>query len=145
MKHLGTKTIETSRLILRRFALEDAPAMHANWASDPEVTKFLTWPPHASVDVSRMVLDGWVKAYDDPHTYLWAIVPKELDQPIGSISVVGQNEKIAGILKAITTVERFMMITMTLNAEAKAMLKTLIRETLAKTVDVTELAAKYRV
>lgn len=42
MKHQGTKTIETPRLILRRFTLEDAPAMYRNWASDPEVTKFLT-------------------------------------------------------------------------------------------------------
>lgn len=56
MKHQGTKTIETPRLILRRFTLEDAPAMYRNWASDPEVTKFLTWPTHASEEVSRLVL-----------------------------------------------------------------------------------------
>lgn len=93
MKHLGTQTLETRRLILRQFTLDDAPAMHANWASDPEVTKFLTWPVYPNADVSRMVLESWVKAYDDPKYYQWAIELKEIGQPIGSISVVGQNEQ----------------------------------------------------
>lgn len=39
MKHLGTKTIETRRLVLRKFTLSDAEPMYRNWASDPEVTK----------------------------------------------------------------------------------------------------------
>ena len=42
MNHCGTKQIETDRLILRRFESTDADAMFQNWASDPEVTKFLT-------------------------------------------------------------------------------------------------------
>lgn len=44
MKHAGTKTIETGRLVLRPFRIEDAQPMYENWASDPEVTKFLMWP-----------------------------------------------------------------------------------------------------
>ena len=59
MNHQGTKTIETERLILRRFTMEDAPAMYRNWASDPEVTKYLTWPAHSSVEVSQQVLRDW--------------------------------------------------------------------------------------
>ena len=43
VKDLGTKRLETARLILRRFTLEDAQKMYENWAGDPEVTKFLTW------------------------------------------------------------------------------------------------------
>lgn len=42
MEHKGTVTLETERLILRRFQLEDAQAMYRNWAADDEVTKFLT-------------------------------------------------------------------------------------------------------
>ena len=77
MKHSGTKTIETPRLMLRRFTLEDAPAMYRNWASDPEVTKYLTWPTHSSVAVSRRVLEDWVEQYDKDSCYQWAIVLKE--------------------------------------------------------------------
>ena len=42
MKNLGTKRLETDRLVLRRFVIEDAMDMYQNWASDPEVTRFLT-------------------------------------------------------------------------------------------------------
>ena len=69
MKHLGTKRVETERLILRRFTMDDADAMFRNWANDPEVTKYLTWPAHTSVEVSRMVLESWVSQYDDNAVY----------------------------------------------------------------------------
>ena len=44
MRHCGTQLLETERLILRRFEIGDAEAMYRNWASDPDVTKYLTWP-----------------------------------------------------------------------------------------------------
>lgn len=92
MKHLGTKRIETERLVLRRFTVEDAPTMNKNWASDPEVSKFLTWPPHSSVEVSETVLRDWVSHYGEKEYYEWAIELKELGQPIGSIGVVSRND-----------------------------------------------------
>ena len=64
MNHKGTIQIETERLILRRFTIDDAPAMFKNWASDPEVTKFMTWPTHKDVGVSKWVLDSWIPSYE---------------------------------------------------------------------------------
>ena len=93
MEHKGTVKIETERLVLRRCVEEDAEVMFANWASDPEVTKFLRWPAHGSVEVSKRVVGDWVSHYGEEDFYQWAIVPKELGEPIGSISVVEQNEK----------------------------------------------------
>jgi len=61
--HKGTQTIETPRLILRRFTPYDAPAMFRNWASDPEVTKYLTWPTHQNMNVTASVLQDWVNSY----------------------------------------------------------------------------------
>lgn len=95
MKHLGTKTLETERLLLRRFRVEDAAAMYRNWASDREVTKFLTWPTHESEKISRMVLEDWTSHYGEPDYYQWAIVLKENgEEPIGSISVVEWDDKV---------------------------------------------------
>ena len=89
MKHCGTKRLETERLILRRFAPSDAEAMYKNWASDSEVTRFLTWPAHGSAEVSRRVLETWAAQYENDDYYQWAIVLKENgDGPIGSISAV---------------------------------------------------------
>ena len=88
MNHLGTKTIQTARLELRRFTADDAEAMYRNWASDPEVTKYLTWPHHTGADVSRTVLTDWVAGYQRRDFYQWAIVPHGMIEPIGSIAVV---------------------------------------------------------
>jgi ribosomal-protein-alanine N-acetyltransferase len=93
MLHQGTKPLESDRLLLRRFAAEDAGAMFENWASDPEVTKYLTWPTHTSVEVSKTVLADWVPQYEKSETYRWAIVLKgNGDMPIGSIGAVLRDD-----------------------------------------------------
>ena len=94
MKHMGTQPLQTERLLLRPFTPADAPAMYANWASDPEVTKYLTWPTHTCVDVSRMVLADWVPRYAQPDWYQWAVVPTDVGEPIGSIAVVRLDEEV---------------------------------------------------
>ncbi len=95
MKHLGTKTLETSRLFLRRFTVDDAQAMFDNWASDPEVTRYLTWPTHISVEVTKSLLADWVNSYDHADHYQWAIVPKNNNNaPIGSIAVVAHDDSV---------------------------------------------------
>lgn len=96
MKHCGTQRIETDRLILRRYVIEDADAMYKNWASDSEVTKFLTWQPHSSVEVSRSIIEDWLKEYSDEKYYQWAIVLKANgNEPIGDICVVHMKEDIS--------------------------------------------------
>lgn len=91
MNHLGTIELATERLTLRRFEIEDAENMYYNWASDPEVTKYLTWPAHSSVEVSEAVLKDWVSQYEDKEYYQWAIELNDLEQPIGSIGAVKVN------------------------------------------------------
>jgi [ribosomal protein S5]-alanine N-acetyltransferase len=95
MNHIGTQTITTGRLILRRFTMDDAATMFSNWANDPEITAYLSWPTHLDVETSKKVLESWVKDYEKENFYLWAIVPKEFSEPIGSISIVQQREDIA--------------------------------------------------
>ena len=91
MEHKGTTTIETPRLILRRFTVDDAEAMYRNWASDEAVTRFLTWPVHADAGVSRAILEEWVAASGEPSYYQWAIELTGLGEVIGAVSVVRQD------------------------------------------------------
>ena len=93
MNHCGTRMIETKRLLLRKFVIEDAGAMFRNWASDKEVTKFLTWSAYTSSETAMWVLDEWDVSYKKPDYYQWAIVLKDIKEPIGSISVVKIDEK----------------------------------------------------
>ena len=87
LTHKGTQTIETSRLILRRAIREDAEPMFRNWATDPEVTKYLTWPPHENVEVTQNLLKRWTTEYEKDDYYHWMIVLKEIGEPIGSLLV----------------------------------------------------------
>lgn len=94
LTHKGTQTIETDRLILRRAVREDAEPMFRNWASDPEVTKYLTWPAYETVETAYPILDMWISEYEKPNYYQWMIELKELGEPIGSISAVRQNDRV---------------------------------------------------
>ena len=94
LTHKGTQTIETPRLILRRAAMEDAQAMFDNWASDAEVTRYLTWPAHSSTEITEMVIGSWLEGYRQEDFYQWMIVLREKGEPIGSISVVAHNDRV---------------------------------------------------
>lgn len=96
MNHTGTIKLETERLILRRFVIEDAKAMYENWASEEEVTKFLTWSTHLSVEDTKCVLDNWINNYEKSDFYNWAIEIKETGDVVGNISVVQIRENIEG-------------------------------------------------
>ena len=86
MNHCGTLRLETKRLILRRLTESDADAIFRNWASDPEVTRFLTWPTHKDVHITRYVLGTWLPLYGKQDYYHWAITLKENgEEPIGTI------------------------------------------------------------
>lgn len=93
MNHIGTQIIETERLILRPFKLEDAQNMFDNYTSSDKVTEYLTWFPHKSVKQTKDYLTNIVlPAYEKIDTYRWAIVWKENNQVIGCIDVVDSKE-----------------------------------------------------
>lgn len=89
----GTVPIETDNLLLRRFTIKDAEPMFKNWASDPEVTRFLTWTPHKDPDETKLIISKWLEEYERPNAYQWAIELKSVGEPIGSIGVVRTKEE----------------------------------------------------
>ena len=97
MNHIGTRELATDRLTLRRFEIEDAENMFYNWASDTEVTKYLTWPAHESVEVTEKILTDWISHYEEKNFYQWAIELNDLEQPIGTISAVRVNDDIEAV------------------------------------------------
>ncbi len=97
MIHKGTQTIETERLIIRQFKIKDAEAMFKNWANDDEVTKFLVWPTHQSVETTKGILKDWIAGYEAPHKYEWCIELKEIGEAIGSIGGMNVNQKVNSV------------------------------------------------
>lgn len=97
MTHVGTKPIETQRLILRRFTESDADAAYRNFAGDPEVTRYLRWEHHKDANETRSVLAEWVGSYGDPAYYNWAIVLKDSGECIGAVGCAWMNERVGMI------------------------------------------------
>ena len=83
------RELETARLRLRKLRREDTQRIFDCWASDPEVTRYLTWPPHESVEVTAQVMDFWLAEYDKPDCWRYGIELKATEELIGTIDVVG--------------------------------------------------------
>lgn len=92
LTHKGTRIITTERLTLRPFKLSDAEDMYNNWANDPEVARFLTWPAHEHVGITKEILSIWCGQYEYDNVYNWAIELNAEKQAIGGISIVAKSE-----------------------------------------------------
>lgn len=76
---IGTLDIQTDRLLLRRFTAKDAPHIFINWASNPNVTKYLDWLPHKDLSETNDILNKWLAAYDSGFYFNWAITLLQSD------------------------------------------------------------------
>ena len=85
------KELLTQRLLLRRIRREDTQRIFDCWASDPAVTKYLTWQPHESPAATAQVMDYWLADYKKPETYRYGIELRETGELIGMIDVVGYH------------------------------------------------------
>jgi ribosomal-protein-alanine N-acetyltransferase len=91
LQHKGTKTIKTSRLILRKYQADDAEAMFKNYASDERVARFLSWQTYKSIAQVSQFLAEKPKLYENNAFYDWAITLN--GEVIGGISAYNISEK----------------------------------------------------
>lgn len=94
-KHIGTQTIETERLVLRKFINEDVDDMHKNWASNPKIQLEYGEPVYSSKKQVQELLDKWISNYSDGSFYRWAIILKERNVNIGQIAFCRVYEEVA--------------------------------------------------
>ena len=79
--------LNTQRLLLRRVRLGDAADMF-EYASDPEVTRELTWQTHRTIEDSKAFLDFTMGKYGRGEVSDWGIVLKETNKFIGMCGFV---------------------------------------------------------
>lgn len=94
MQHKGTQVLETKRLILRPFQASDVEQVFQNWTSDENVTTYLTWSTHQTIQDTEDYVQFCLQSYSQEKTYRWGIELKENQQPIGDISVVSLDERV---------------------------------------------------
>ena len=85
LTHTGKQNIQTERLLLRRFTIDDAQAMFDNWASDEKTVKYSSRKLHKDVDETKTILKSWISKYSDLSYYHWVIVYE--GTPVGAINL----------------------------------------------------------
>ena len=88
----NTKTLETERLILRKFNENDYVKMYENWASDDNVTKYVSFKPHEDYEETKQIVSEWINDYNNG-SYNWVVELKENHEIIGNISVIKISKK----------------------------------------------------
>lgn len=84
---MNTPTLETERLILRKFTEDDLEAMFKIY-SDKEVNRFLPWFPLSTVAETKLFYKReFAEKYILKSAYNYAICLKEDNYPIGYINV----------------------------------------------------------
>jgi len=84
---MNTPTLETERLILRKFTENDLEALYEIY-SDVHVNRFLPWFPLKSMEeASAFYQERYASQYARPRAYAYAICLKQDNRPIGYMKV----------------------------------------------------------
>ena len=79
--------IPTERLVLRKPRMEDASVLFERYACDPEVTRYLVWKPHKSLQETEQFLRTCEQLWRAGRDYTYAITLREDDNLIGMFSL----------------------------------------------------------
>lgn len=79
--------IQTERLLLRPPVQADAEAIFRGYAQDTEVTRYLSWFPHAHLDETRLFLQHCVELWSEASRYPWVITLAGDGDVIGMIEL----------------------------------------------------------
>lgn len=83
MKKIPEQII-TERLVLRQPRRDDAEEVFKRYASDADVTKYMSWPQHDSVQVTEEVVTFWLKQWDRTAGGAYLITHPDTGQILGS-------------------------------------------------------------
>ncbi len=86
LTHIGTNTVETERLILRRFDYTDDEDMLQYWVADERIQSLYSEPVYTTKESVKGLLDKYIGSYEKDDYYRWAIVEKQSNKCIGQIA-----------------------------------------------------------
>ena len=76
LTHIGTDTIETERLILRKFKISDDEAMLKYWIADEKIQSLYSEPVYTTKAEVDELLEKYINSYQKNDYYRWAIIEK---------------------------------------------------------------------
>ena len=85
--------LRTERLIFQRLRYEDAEEIFYTYASKPEVTKYVAWPTHRSVEDTRNFLQYAVSNWSTGRDFSYCIRLNDSRKMIGSFGLMNEEGK----------------------------------------------------
>lgn len=80
-------TFETERLQMRLPIIEDADSIFEQYAQDEDVTRYLIWPPHKSIEDTKDFLKRCQTSWSSDSDFPWAIIRKEDNILVGMVGI----------------------------------------------------------
>lgn len=90
-KWKDTPILETERIFLRKFCMEDLADVHS-YCSDPKIDRFVTWEAHRTEEDTKKFLNRMLERYKLGEPSDWAIMEKSSGRIIGSIGLIMVDE-----------------------------------------------------
>ncbi|MCL2425159.1 MAG: GNAT family N-acetyltransferase [Oscillospiraceae bacterium] len=87
-----TPRLETERLILRPLKISDAQTVYDNWTTDPEVSRYMRWSTHSSIEETKTWLTTAESSLNSEEAYDWGFEFKETGELIGSCGMYVRND-----------------------------------------------------
>jgi [ribosomal protein S5]-alanine N-acetyltransferase len=87
-------TFVTARLTGRKPRVDDASAVFAAYANDPEITRYLAWKAYERIEPLKAFLREAISNWEKNNGHLmWLLCLKGSDRPIGSIGMTLEGGK----------------------------------------------------
>jgi ribosomal-protein-alanine N-acetyltransferase len=86
--------VETERLLLQRLKYEDAEEIFYSYASKPEVTHFLSWKTHGSVEDTQSFLKYAIMNWNIGVDYSYTIRMKGSNKLVGGFGFINEDGKV---------------------------------------------------
>ena len=78
----GTRELETARLRLRRYRMEDAVPLHQYFGTDEKMFEYSGWNPYATLEMAESSVREFIDSYEKTSFYGWAIELKKDPAPV---------------------------------------------------------------
>ncbi len=150
----GTKELRTERLFLRRYKPEDAEILYQRFGTDPVMVRYSGWNPYASLEMAKETVERFIRDYEKPAFYGWAIeyngeligiigaydYDSETNQIETGISIAREywgkgfaTEALRAVLKYLTEEEGILTVTAWCASENTGSMKAMIKAGMKQT------------
>ena len=82
---LPPRELQTGRLRMRPPRMEDAEAIYKGYAQDEQVTRYVIWSPHSSIEVTREFMRRCTRVWEEKSAFPWVIIRRDENYVLGMV------------------------------------------------------------